>query len=95
MDKESARKIVLNTATIVMAFSGAAMFWLHEPWFLILMAPALIILRKYKSETAEEKECLEELETKSMLFFLTLPICIILFLCLLFIAWVVVQNITT
>jgi len=30
MEKESARKIILNTATIVMAFSGATMFWLHE-----------------------------------------------------------------
>ena len=71
------------------------MFWLHEFWLLILFVPALIIRKMYKPETAEEKERLEDLNTKSTLFFLTLPIGMILFLCLVFIVWIVVKNIWT
>lgn len=40
------------------------------------------------SGTAEEKERLEDLDTKSILFFLVQPLGIILFLCLVLFVWI-------
>lgn len=93
MNKVAAKKIVVKSASVILAFSGAAFFWLHEIWFLALAIPPIIILKKYKPTTVEEKAQLEDLSTKSTILFLTLPIGILLLMCLVFIGWVVRTNI--
>jgi len=82
----------VNLAIILISASAALMFWTREVWPIILLAPALLVLHKYRATTVEEKDRRQELSQRSFAVSLIIPIAVLFIFFIVFL-WKIIPSI--
>ncbi|BHH83060.1 hypothetical protein LA52FAK_13490 [Desulforhopalus sp. 52FAK] len=93
MTSKTTIRLIAKIATILMAISAAALFWVRDLRFLLVLIPSTGIYYWYKKNYTDQKEELEDFATKSSLLFLVIPIGILLSGCIFVIGWIIYSNI--
>lgn len=94
MTNKTPIRLIAKAATILMAISAAALFWVRDLRLLLVLIPSAGIYYLYKKNNTDQKEKLEDFATKSSLMFLVIPIGILLSSCIFVIGWIIYNNIS-